>query len=217
MINVLLVEDSAVFVMGLRLALQAENGFASIGSVSTPGAGVAYLNTHPETDVAVIDISLESETDGLTLLGILREAFPTVRTLVLSHYKTPAYILKAISSGASAYLAKDSAPESIVEAIADVADGKSLFFGETIDADRITRIFGGHENLLARKPQGLTPRELEVLQLTTSGYSNSQIASALEITLNTVDSYKERIKGKFGLDSIVECVAFAVKMGLVSV
>jgi len=217
MINVLLVEDSAVFVMGLRLALQAENGFASIGSVSTPGAGVAYLNTHPETDVAVIDISLESETDGLTLLGILREAFPTVRTLVLSHYKTPAYILKAISSGASAYLAKDSAPESIVEAIADVADGKSLFFGETIDADRITRILGGRENLLARKPQGLTPRELEVLQLTTSGYSNSQIASALEITLNTVDSYKERIKGKFGLDSIVECVAFAVKMGLVSV
>lgn len=217
MINVLLVEDSAVFVMGLRLALQAENGFASIGSVSTPGAGVAYLNTHPETDVAVIDISLESETDGLTLLGILREAFPTVRTLVLSHYKTPAYILKAISSGASAYLAKDSAPESIVEAIADVADGKSLFFGETIDADRITSILGGRENLLARKPQGLTPRELEVLQLTTSGYSNSQIASALEITLNTVDSYKERIKGKFGLDSIVECVAFAVKMGLVSV
>jgi len=106
---------------------------------------------------------------------------------------------------------------SIVEAIADVADGKSLFFGETIDADRITCLFGGRENLLSRKPQGLTPRELEVLQLTTSGYSNSQIASALEITLNTVDSYKERIKGKFGLDSIVECVAYAVKRDLVSV
>ena len=165
----------------------------------------------------MVDISLESETDGLTLLGILRDAFPSVKTLVLSHYKTPAYILKAISSGASAYLAKDSAPVSIVEAIADVADGKSLFFGETIDADRITRLFGGRENLLARKPQGLTPRELEVLQLTTSGYSNSQIASALEITINTVDSYKERIKGKFGLDSIVECVAYAVKSGLVSV
>ena len=217
MIHVLLVEDSAVFVMGLKLALRSDDGFASIESVATPGAAVAFLNAHPETDVAVVDISLESETDGLTLLGILREAFPAVRTLVLSHYKTPSYILKAISSGASAYLAKDSVPKSIVEAIVDVADGKSLFFGETIDADRITRIFGGRENLLARKPQGLTPRELEVLQLTTSGYSNSQIASALEITLNTVDSYKERIKAKFGLDSIVECVAYAVKSGLVSV
>ena len=168
MINVLLIEDSAVFVM------------------------------------------------GLTLLGILREAFPGVRTLVLSHYKKPAYILKAISAGACAYLAKDSSPESIVQAVADVAAGKCLFFGETIDAAKITRLFGSQENLAARKPQGLTPRELEVLQLTTSGYSNVQIASALEITVNTVESYKERIKAKFGLDSVVECVAHAVADGLVN-
>ena len=217
MINVLLIEDSTVFVMGLKLALSAEKDFASVDSVATPGAAVAFLNAHPGTDVAVVDITLESETDGLTLLGILREAFPSVRTLVLSHYKKPAYILKAISSGACAYLAKDSSPESIVNAIADVAAGKCLFFGETLDSVTITRLFGGKENLDARKPQGLTARELEVLQLTTSGYSNSQIASAMEISLNTVDSYKERIKTKFGLDSIVECVAHAVADGLVNI
>ena len=217
MINVLLIEDSAVFVMGLKLALSAEPDFCTVEAVTTPGAAVAFLNAHPETDVAVVDITLEAETDGLTLLGILHEAFPSVRTMVLSHYKKPAYILKAISSGACAYLAKDSAPEGIVKAIADVAAGRCLFFGETIDADRITRLFGGLDNLEARKPQGLTPRELEVLQLTTSGYSNAQIASALNISLNTVDSYKERVKTKFGLDSIVECVARAVADGIVNV
>ena len=217
MIHVLLIEDSAVFVMGLKLALGAEKAIGPIASVSTPGAAVAYLNAHPETAIAVVDITLEAETDGLTLLGIIRDAFPTVRALVLSHYKNPAYILRAITSGASAYLAKDSTPESIVQAIMDVAQGRCLFFGETIDADKITRIFGGKEKLEARKPQGLTPRELEVLQLTTSGYSNGQIAAALEITLNTVDSYKERIKGKFGLDSMVECVAHAVAKGIVTV
>lgn len=217
MIHVLLIEDSAVFVMGLKLTLGAEKSFGPIDAVTTPGAAVAYLNAHPETDIAVVDITLESETDGLTLLGIIRAAFPTVRTLVLSHYKNPAYILRAITAGAYAYLAKDSAPESIVQAITDVSEGRCLFFGETIDADKITRIFGGEEKLEARKPQGLTPRELEVLQLTTSGYSNAQIASALEISLNTVDSYKERIKGKFGLDSIVECVAHAVAKGIVTV
>ncbi|MBP3203173.1 MAG: response regulator transcription factor [Bacteroidales bacterium] len=157
MINVLLIEDSAVFVMGLKLALAESPEIASVESVATPGAAVAFLNAHPETDVAVVDITLESETDGLTLLGIIREAFPAVHTLVLSHYKRPAYILKAITSGASAYLAKDSAPESIVKAIVDVAAGKCLFFGETIDAARITRLFGGEENLEARKPQGLRP------------------------------------------------------------
>lgn len=213
MTNVLLIEDSAVFVMGLKLAL---GGVFGVESVASPGAAVAYLNAHPDTDIAVVDITLESETDGLTLLGILREAFPSVKTLVLSHYKNPAYILRALTSGACAYLAKDSSPESISRAIADVSDGKCLFFGETIDSQKILRIFGGRENLQARKPQGLTPRELEVLQLTSSGYSNSQIASALEISLNTVDSYKERIKGKFGLDSIVECVAVAASKGIVS-
>ena len=90
MINVLLIEDSAVFVMGLKLALSAH---FNVDSVASPGAAVAYLNAHPDTDIAVVDITLESETDGLTLLDILREAFPAVRTLVLSHYKNPAYIL----------------------------------------------------------------------------------------------------------------------------
>ncbi len=217
MINVLLIEDSAVFVMGLKLALTAQKEFASVESVASLGSAVAFLNAHPQTDVAVVDITLESDTDGLTLLGIIREAFPAVRTLVLSHYKKPAFIMKAISSGACAYLAKDSSPESIMKAITDVAAGKCLFFGETLDSARIIRLFGGQENLETRKPQGLTPRELDVLQLTTSGYSNAQIASALEISLNTVDSYKERIKTKFGLDSIVECVAHAVADGLVSV
>ena len=217
MINVLLIEDSAVFVMGLKLALSANDAIGSVEHVSSPGAAVAFLNAHPETDVAVVDISLEAETDGLTLLGIFREAFPSVRSLVLSHYKKPAYILKAISSGAAAYLAKDSSPDSIIQAISDVAVGKCLFFGETINSAEIMRLFGGSQNLEARKPMGLTPRELEVLQLTTSGYSNAQIASALKISLNTVDSYKERIKGKFGLDSIVECVARAVADGVVNV
>ncbi|MBR0109726.1 MAG: response regulator transcription factor [Bacteroidales bacterium] len=217
MINVLLIEDSAVFVMGLRLALGAADGFGAVDSVATPGSAVSFLNSHPETDIAVVDITLEAETDGLTLLGIIRDAFPAVKTLVLSHYKKPAYILRAISSGACAYLAKDSSPESIVQAIKDVDSGQCLFFGETIDSTKITRVFGGEEKLQARKPQGLTPRELEVLQLATSGYSNPQIASALEISLNTVDSYKERIKGKFGLDSIVECVAHAVADGIVTV
>lgn len=216
MINVLLIEDSTVFVMGLKLALGTDPAISTVHAVTTPGAAVAFLNAHPETDIAVVDITLEADTDGLTLLGMLQEAFPAVKTLVLSHYKTPAYILKAITSGASAYLAKDSTPEFIVKAIADVASGKSLFFGETIDSGRILRIFGGQENLDARKPRGLTARELEVLQLTASGYSNLQIASALEISVNTVDSYKERIKGKFGLDSIVECVATAAAKGIVT-
>lgn len=217
MINVLLVEDSTIFAMGLKLALKGRDKLVVTGHVTTSGAAVAYLNAHPQVDVAVVDISLEQQTDGLTMLGILREAFPHVAALVLSHYKTPAYIIQAIAYGARGYLAKDSDPEEIASAIESAAGEDSVFFGETLPSREIIRIFGSEEQLKAHRPQGLSPKELEVLQLVTSGYSNAQIAAAMEVATTTVDTYKERIKTKFGLDTLVECVAHAVQLNLVEV
>lgn len=217
MINVLLVEDSTVFALGLKMALESCADINLAAHVTTSGAAVAYLNAHPEVDLAVVDITLEQQTDGLTLLGILREAFPHVAALVLSHYKTPSYIIQSITYGARGYLAKDSAPGEIAEAIRKAAAEDCVFFGETLPQKEINRIFGGEDLAKARRPQNLSPKELEVLQLVTSGYSNAQIAAALNVATTTVDSYKERIKAKFGLDTLVECVAHAVEMDLVSV
>ena len=215
MINVLLVEDSTIFAMGLKMALEGRSDVGLAAHVLTSGSAVAYLNAHPEVDVAVVDITLEQRTDGLTLLGILREAFPHVAALVLSHYKTPAYIIQSITYGARGYLAKDSAPGEIADAIVKAFAGDCVFFGDTIPVKEITRLFGGEDKIQARRPQNLSPKELEVLQLVTSGYSNAQIAAAMGVATTTVDSYKERIKTKFGLDTIVECVAHAVASDLV--
>lgn len=217
MINVLLIEDSSVFAMGLQLALERNQDIHLAGHVTTSGAAVAWLNAHPDVDVAIVDITLEQQTDGLTLLGILREAFPHVAALVLSHYKIPAYIIQSITYGARGYLAKDSAPAEIAAAIRSIANGNGVFFGTTLPNKEIIRLFGGEENLNARRPQDLSPKELQVLQLVTSGYSNAQIATALGVATTTVDSYKERIKTKFGLDTLVECVAHAVATHLVGV
>ena len=217
MIHVLLVEDSTVFALGLTMALKDRNDLTLDQHVLSSGAAVAYLNTHSDVDVAVVDITLEQQTDGLTLLGILREAFPQVAALVLSHYKTPAYIIQSITYGARGYLAKDSAPSEIADAIVKAASGACVFFGETLPVRTVTKLFGGEDLLKARRPQNLSPRELEVLQLVTSGYSNAQIASAMGVATTTIDSYKERIKGKFGQDTLIECVAHAVASELVEV
>ncbi len=213
--NVLLVEDSSVFAMGLAYAIDADD--LSVSHVKSPSAALAYLREHPDTDVAVVDISLESETDGLTLLESIRAAFPKVRTMILSHYKHPGYILLAITSGAGAYLSKDSEPAEIQEAIRKVAAGSSLFFGDTIPRELIRSLFGDDRDLQHRKPLGLSHKEQEVLQLICSGYSNGQIAAAFGIATTTVETYKERIKAKFGMDTIIECVASAVARGIVTV
>ena len=190
MIKVLLIEDSSVFALGLRMALERNSDLHLAGHVTTSGEAVAWLNAHPEVDVAIVDITLEQQTDGLTLLGILREAFPHVAALVLSHYKIPAYIIQSITYGARGYLAKDSAPAEIAAAIRSIANGNGVFFGTTLPNKEIIRLFGGEENLNARRPQDLSPKELQVLQLVTSGYSNAQIATALGVATTTVDSYK---------------------------
>ena len=214
-INVLLVEDSTIFVMGLKMALGNED--ISVSHAANTADALTFLKDHPDTDVAVVDITLEQETDGLTLLQTIKAAFPSVRTMVLSHYKHPGYILLAITYGAGAYLSKDSSPEEIKEAVVKVSAGYSLFFGDTIPATLIKSLFGSERELQSRKPSGLSSKELEVLQLVTSGYSNAQIASALGVATTTVDTYKERIKAKFGLDTLIECVASAVAKGLVEV
>jgi len=212
-LNILMVEDSTVFAMGLKLALEQDDMVLS--HVENTAAALSFLRSHPETDVAVVDISLEQETDGISLLDAIRTSFPSVRTMILSHYKNPGYILLAITAGAGAYLSKDSNPEEIQDAVRKVAAGYDLFFGETIPKALIKSLFGNEEELQRRKPAGLSAKELEVLQLVTSGYSNGQIAAALDISPNTVESYKERIKGKFGLDTMIECVAAAVAKGIV--
>jgi len=214
-LNILLVEDSTVFAMGLQMALDVDD--MAFSRVEGPASALSFLRMHPETDVAVVDISLEQETDGITLLETLKTSFPSVNTMVLSHYKHPGYILLAITAGAGAYLSKDSSPEEIREAVRKVAAGYNLFFGETIQRSLIRSLFGNEKELQERKPAGLSGKELEVLQLVTSGYSNGQIASALDIASTTVETYKERIKAKFGMDTMIECVASAVAKGIVMV
>jgi len=214
-LKILLTEDSTVFAMGLRMALESED--MTMSHVKGPAEAMAFLKSHPETDVAIVDISLEQETDGITLLENIKTSFPSVRTMVLTHYKHPGYILLAISAGAGAFLSKDSSPDDIRKAVRKVAADYSLFFGETIPNALIRSIFGDEKDLQERKPAELSGKEMEVLQLITSGYSNSQIASVLNIAQNTVETYKERIKGKFGLDTMIECVASAVAKGMVKV
>jgi len=215
MINVLLVEDSRVFVMGLKMALRAESDIGDVYAAANVAEARAILNTHPDIKIAIVDVCLDEEMDGLKLVAEIKDKYPKVKSFVLSQYKDPYYIYKAINSGARAYIAKDSSPDVIIGTIRNVMSGSCTFFGDTITPEMLVSLFGNADNARSGKPFQLTSKELDVLQYITQGYSNSQIATALGIASNTVESYKERIKGKLGYDSIIECVAFALKKGLV--
>jgi len=213
--NILLVDDSQIFRMGLKMAFQAADWVGQILEAGSEDEALKVLGANDDMTLAVIDVCLKNRADGLELIKKIRKSFPGVKTLVLSEYKNPEYICNAILSGANAYIAKDSSADMIMSAARNVIDGCCIFFGDTIPTELLARLFGGADNLKAGKPHQLSVQELSVLKYAASGYSNSQIATIMNISSNTVESYKERIKNKLGYDTIIECVAFAVSNGLI--
>ena len=214
--NILLVDDSQVFLMGLELAFKAADWVGEIHEARSQGEALKVLASHDDINLAVIDVCLEKRADGLELIRHINETHPMVKTLVLSQYKNPDFICRAIVSGAHAYIAKDSTADVIVSASKNVAEGCCIFFGDTISRDLVTRLFGDADNVRTGKPHQLSVQELAVLNYAASGYGNLQIAKVMNISSNTVESYKERIKNKLGYDTLIECVAFAVSNGLIS-
>ena len=213
--NILLVDDSQVFLMGLKMAFKAAEWVGDIHEARSQEQALKLLALHDDINLAVIDVCLEKRADGLELIRQINESHPSVKTLVLSQYKNPDFICKAIVSGAHAYIAKDSNADVIVSASKNVAEGCCIFFGDTISKELVTSLFGGADNIKAGKPHQLSVQELAVLQYAASGYGNLQIAKVMNISSNTVESYKERIKNKLGYDTIIECVVFAVNYGLI--
>lgn len=215
--DILIVEDSKVFAMGLKLILSSDKDMTVAATAIDPLSAMTYLREHPRTGLVIIDISLTREQDGLTLLSSIRENWPSMNTMILSHYKSPGFLKQALEQGANAYLAKDSDPEEILRAARMAAGGHGFLFGETLSDELRKEILSGKDVAGMAADSRLSAKEKDVLQLITFGYSNRQIASAMQIATTTVDSYKERIKNKFGMDTIIECVAYAVAHRLVEI
>ena len=213
--KVLIVDDSPLFLIGFRMTLTASYAFQNILEAGNAEKALSLLESDPEIGVAVVDVQLSGDSDGLDLVKEIGEKYPKVATMILSHYKKPNYIYRAIRYGARAYMAKDSTPEAIMKAVLDVSAGNCIFFGDTIPRATLMALFGKTEKLETRTPYSLSTNELSVLQKITSGMNNNEIAAALDIAPSTVETYKDRLKTKFGFKSIVECVAFAVSKGIV--
>lgn len=213
-IKLLITDDSRIHILGLKSIISEMPEVDTIYEAHNRSEALQILNEPNDIDTAIIDISLETNTDGIALAEEINEKYPHIRLMVLSHHKSSRYIYQALSAHVMAYLAKDSSPETIINAIRTINQGKCLFFGDTISKNLICSIFGKEENVSKLKPHSLTKKEIEVLGYITNGLSSKEIAVKMNITVNTVETDKERIKSKLGYKTITEAVAFCVKHGI---
>jgi RNA polymerase sigma factor (sigma-70 family) len=165
--------------------------------------------------VAVLDITMPGG-GGLEAARQIRARAPEVRILILSMHLQPEYLMESVRAGAHGYLVKDAAASELVLAVRAVCGGDT-YYSAAVSAqmsDLLRRKLEGEEvtNALER----LSPREREVLLHISEGASNKEIASALGISVRTIETHRDSLMKKLGIHSVAGLTRFALRCGLVS-
>lgn len=183
-LRLLLVDDSEVVRMGLRALLGTDPTIEIVGEAGTVALGVqACLRTRP--DVALLDIRLPDGT-GFDACRQILKSLPATRILVLTSVADDKLVEEAIRSGAHGYLLKEIDGRGLVQAIHDVAEGKSILDpAVTARIMQIVRSGGTNENALS----SLSPQERRVLALIADGLTNKEVAAQLNLSDKTVKNY----------------------------
>jgi NarL family two-component system response regulator LiaR len=211
LIRVLIADDHPVVRAGIKTMLEKDPNLRVVGEIGE-GAQVESLTRQWQPDVLVLDVNMPS-LDPVATTRRLKEQCPALHILVLTAYDDDAYVTGLLSAGASGYLLKEEALDTLVAAIRAIAKGES-WLSQRI-AGRLARKAIAPVRAVEAEP--LTPREREVLRLLALGLSNEEIAEKLSITKRTVQNHVSNIYGKLGLDSRAEAVLYAIRHGVVDV
>ncbi len=203
--GILLVEDHPIFRKGLREIINHEDGLVVLGECDDARQALqmmAELKPH----LVIVDISLKN-SNGIALIKDIRRLYPQTLILTLSMHDEGIYAERALRAGARGYVMKHHAPETVIQAINQVLDGK-IFVSEDV-ANRIFTHF--IEGLPAeRSPIDLlSDRELEVFELIGRGLGTRQIAEKLGVSIKTVENHRVHIKEKMNFSSAIELIQHA--------
>ena len=208
-IRILLADDHTLFCNLLRDLLEPE--YEVVGSVRNGRELLeAAATLHP--DVVVADIGMPS-LNGLDAGRRLKEANPKVKLIYLTMNNDVEYAREALQAGASAFVLKNSESSQLLQVIRGALRGVSYVAPEIRRA--MSEIFIRDPNAVDR-PQHLTDRQREVLQLLAEGRSLREIALSLQISYRTARFHKSRIREELGISKNAELVKYAVKHGLTS-
>jgi DNA-binding NarL/FixJ family response regulator len=213
MIRVLLADDQPLVRTGLRMILSAEPDLEIVGE-ATDGAEAIALSARTRPDVVLMDVRMPG-VDGIEATRAITSGHdPSPRVLVLTTFDLDDVVYDALRAGASGFLLKDASEDRLTTAIRVISDGGSLFAPSV--TRRLIEEFA-HRNRPSPPPSldGLTEREVDVLRQVARGLSNTEIATTLFVTENTVKTHVARVLRKLGIRDRVQAVVVAYESGLV--
>lgn len=208
-VRILLADDHTLFCCLLRDLLEPE--YEVVGSVSD-GRELLKAAVSLSPDIVIADIGMPS-LNGLDAGRRLKRASPKVKLIYLTMNNNVEYAREALQAGASAFVLKNSLSSEVLQAIRDALRGVSYIAPEIRRAMNQTFI---RDPKAVGRPQHLTNRQREVLQLVAEGRHLMEIAALLHISYRTVRFHKSRIKDELGMSSDTDLVKYAMKQGMIS-
>jgi len=209
-LRVVLADDQRIVRDGLVTLLGLLPGITVVGAAADGDEAVALVEEH-RPDVLLTDLRMPG-CDGVTAIRRVREARPGTAVVVLTTYVDDDAIVAALRAGAAGWLSKDADAEAIGRALRSAADGHS-----TIDAAALAKLVAAPTPAPPTPdalPDGLTPREVEVLGLIAQGLSNREIARRLVVGEATVKTHVNHLFAKAGLRDRAQAVNYAYRHGL---
>jgi DNA-binding NarL/FixJ family response regulator len=213
-IRILLADDHTVVRDGLRALLEKQSDMAVVAEAAD-GRDSVRLAEEQAPDVVVMDIAMPN-MNGIEATRRILSANPHVAVVILSMHQDESYVLRSLKAGAKGYLLKDSLRSDVIDAIRQVAQGRSFL------TKKVSRIL--QEDYIRELEQRglddsydlLTEREREILQLVAEGRTNKEVAGILNVSLTTVETHRTHILQKLGLHSVPELILYAVRKGIIS-
>jgi two-component system response regulator NreC len=205
-ITIVIADDHQVVRAGLRLLLEAEDGFevvAEAGDVPTTERRLSAY--HPR--VLILDLNMPGES-SLPAIPRMRQNSPETQIVVLTMQNDPAFAREALRAGATGYVLKEAADTELVQAVKLAAEGRTYLNPE------LGARLAAEPPSAAGPPDDLSAREVEVLRLIALGHTNGEIASTLYLSVRTVESHRAHIQQKTRRTTRAELVAYAREHGL---
>ena len=206
--RIFLVDDHAMFRDGLRHVIDREPDLVVCGDAAAAEEALRGISeTRP--DLAIVDISLAG-TSGIDLIKSLKTQYEDMPVLVVSMHDESLYAERALRAGAMGYVMKQEPAKTVKTAIRKVLAG-DMHLSDKLASSLVSRLMHGAPDTPATPIETLSDRELEVFRMIGQGKGARQIAADLEVTVATVNSFRNRIKEKLNLKTSTEVMLHAIQ------
>jgi two-component system response regulator NreC len=206
-LHIVLADDHAIVREGLAMLIDAQPDMLVVAQARSGREALLLVQQH-QPDIAVLDVSMP-DLGGAEVAEQLRESCPAVRTLALTRHADQGYLRRLLRAGASGYVLKKTAADVLIGALRTVAEG-GTFVDPAMAGALVARAIGFSDSGAGILRADLSQREEQVLRLVAWGQSNKEIASALGLSVKTVESYKATAVEKLQLRSRTDILRYAL-------